>query len=171
MTPPRFSFTAPRLLAGFGTLTLLAGLGLFASRPAHTAGGPIAVNVANTPLAVTLGGNAAGQPVEFQPVLSKAGPATTFYTVPAGKRLVIEYVNVVSNTPNDPNRYSFIVIHNTVFTNFSLVPDGSPFVAASQKVTLFADAGSQVSGFFQYSGGNASPNLYCTISGYLVDVP
>ena len=43
---------SPRLLAGFGTLVLLASLGLFASRPAHTAGGPIPVSVANPILAV-----------------------------------------------------------------------------------------------------------------------
>ena len=53
MIPPRLSFpAAPRLLAGFGTLALVVGIGLAASHPAHTAGGPIAVTIANTPLAV-----------------------------------------------------------------------------------------------------------------------
>ena len=162
---------APRLLAGFGTLTLLAGIGLFASRPAHSVGGPVPVTVTNTPLAVSSLDNPARQPVELQPLLSSVGKLSTFYTVPAGKRLVIEYVNVVSNRPDDPNRYSFILVHNNLFTNFSLVPDGSPYVGSSQKVTLYADAGSQVTGFFQYTGSNASPNIYCTISGHLVDVP
>lgn len=37
----------PRLLAGLGTLTLLAGIGLLASRPAHTTGGPVPVTVTN----------------------------------------------------------------------------------------------------------------------------
>ena len=47
------STLASRLLAGFGTAALLGAIGLFASRPAHTAGGPIPVSVANTPLATT----------------------------------------------------------------------------------------------------------------------
>ena len=162
---------APRLLAGIGLLALLAAVGLFASRPAHSVGGPVPVTVTNTPLAVSSLDNPARQPVELQPFLSSVGQTSTFYTVPAGKRLVIEYVNVVSNRPDDPNRYSFILVHNTLFTNFSLVPDGSPYVGSSQKVTLYADAGSQVTGFFQYTGSNASPNIYCTISGHLVDLP
>ena len=54
MTPLRLSLlTAPRLFAGFGTLTLLAGIGLLASRPAYTAGGPIAVTVTNPLVGVT----------------------------------------------------------------------------------------------------------------------
>ena len=162
---------ASRLLAGFSSLALLAGIGFFASRPAHTAGGPVPVTVANSPLSTTAADNPARQPVEVQEFLHNPGVTTTFYTVPAGKRLVIEYVNIVSNAPNDPNQYSFIVIHNGVYTNFSLVPDGSPYVAASQRVMLYAGAGSDVTGFFQYSGSNTSPNIYCTISGHLVDVP
>lgn len=36
-------------MAGIGTLTLLAAIGLFASsRPAHSVGGPVAVMVADT---------------------------------------------------------------------------------------------------------------------------
>ena len=162
---------APRALAGVGLLALLGGIGLVSTRPARSVGGPVPVSITNAPLSVSSADDPAKQPVELQAVLNKVGTTTAFYTVPAGKRLVIEYVNVVSNVPNDPDRYSFILIHNTVFTNFSLVPDGSPFVAASQKVTLYADAGSQVSGFFQYTGSNTSPNIYYTISGHLVDVP
>ena len=162
---------APRLLAGIGLLALLAAIGLVTSRPAHSGGGPVPVTVTNTPLAVSSLDNPDQQPVELHPSLSSFGQSSTFYTVPAGKRMVIEYVNVASNTFNDPNRYSFILVHNFLFTNFSLVPDGSPYVGSSQKVTLYADAGSQVTGFFQYTGSNASPNIYCTISGHLVDVP
>ena len=50
----RFTIYLPRLLAGFGTLALFGAIGLLASRPAHTAGGPIPVSVANTPLATTV---------------------------------------------------------------------------------------------------------------------
>jgi hypothetical protein len=170
---------APRLLAGFGTLALVAAVGLFASsRPAHTAGGPIAVAVSNLPLPTTAADSPAKQPFEVQFFLSQSGtPASQggapsiFYTVPAGKRLVIEYVNVVSNIPNDPDDYSFVLITGSVSTNFNVVPSGSPYSAASEKVLLYAEAGTPVSGYFQYSGSYSSPQIYGTLSGYLVDVP
>lgn len=161
----------PRLIAGVGLLALLGGLGLAASHPAHSTGGPVPVAVTNAPLATKAADDPALQPVELQPAFVTVNYSTVLYTVPAGKRLVIEYVNVASNSLNDPNRYSFILIHNGVYTNFSLVPDGTPYAAASQRVTLYADAGSLVGGFFQYSGSNSVPYLYCTISGHLVDVP
>ena len=41
----------PRLLAGFGTAALLGAVGLFASHPAHSVGGPVPVTVTNAPLA------------------------------------------------------------------------------------------------------------------------
>ena len=40
-----------RMVSGIALLGLLAGLGIFASRPAHTAGGPVPVSVTNTPQA------------------------------------------------------------------------------------------------------------------------
>jgi len=66
----------PRLLASFGTVALLTGLGLAASRPARSVGGPVAVSVANTPLATAPTDEAAPkQP--FQ--------AETSYVIPDGK--------------------------------------------------------------------------------------
>ena len=38
----------PRYFAAVSLLALLAAVGLFASRPAHTAGGPVPVTVSNT---------------------------------------------------------------------------------------------------------------------------
>ena len=61
-----------RLLAGVGTLALLAAVGLFSSRPARTAGGPVPVTVANAPLAVTAADNPAKQP--FQAALPSVRP-------------------------------------------------------------------------------------------------
>ena len=51
---PRFGFKPLSFRARLGgslvVLTLVTGIGLAASRPAHTAGGPVSVSVANTPL-------------------------------------------------------------------------------------------------------------------------
>ena len=79
---------APRLLAGFGTLALLAAFGLFASRPAHTAGGPVPVTVANSSLATADLDDPDQQPfqVTLSPHSSTTNQATDTYTVPAGKR-------------------------------------------------------------------------------------
>ena len=166
-----FTF-APRLLAGFGTAALVAGVGLFASsRPAHTAGGPIPVTVSNSPLATSAADNPAKQPVEVQVILSNVATFSTFYTVPAGKRLVIEYVNIFSNYPSDPDDYSFVLDTDNIFTNFNEVASGTPYSASSEKVLIYAEAGSAVTGFFQYRGSNTSPQIYVTLSGYLVNVP
>lgn len=158
--------------AGFGPAALVAVVGLFASsRPAHTAGGPIPVNIANTPLATTAADSPAKQSVHVQEILSQSGTFSIFYTVPAGKRLVIEYINLFSNVPSDPDLYTLALQTGGMITVFSLVPNGSPYVGASQKVVLYAEDSSPVTGFFQYNGSNSAPQIYVTLSGYLVDVP
>lgn len=133
---------APRLLAGLGTLALVAGVGLFASsRPAHTAGGPVPVSVANTPLATTAADNLALQSVTITNELSNATPggkaSSTFYTVPTGKRLVVDYVSSGAAIPNDTNRYSLFVAtfrgNVAQYANFNQLPDSSPYSSASRK--------------------------------------
>ena len=69
---------------------MLAAVGLFASRPAHTAGGPIPVTVSNTVQNHDID-NPALQPFQVTLAPSGANPSTDSYTVPAGKRFVIEY--------------------------------------------------------------------------------
>ena len=91
--------------------------------------------------------------------------------MPAGKRLVIEYVNVFSNVPNDPNDYTFALETSNLSTSFNEVASGAPYSGSSEKVLLYAEAGSAVTGFFQYTGSNTSPKIYVTLSGYLVNVP
>ena len=175
MTTPLSTF-APRLLAGFGTAALVAGVGLFASsRPAHTAGGPIPVNVANT-VQTTATDGPAKQPVRFAAsLIGVVGEVATDapYTVPAGKRLVIEYVSAKSNTNGDKNTYTVEVdagsaSYSSAF--FNLGPSAAPFTAVSQPVRLYADAGTAVNVTLFPSRNNAS-DVTVSITGYLVDVP
>ena len=86
-----------RVVSGLALIGLLAGLGLFVSRPAHTAGGPIPVSVANTPLATTATDSPAKQPFQQTLVITSNGLYTKFATVPVGKRLVIESMTAFSN--------------------------------------------------------------------------
>ena len=92
-----------QIVSGLALLGLLTGVGLFASRPAHTAGGPIPVSVANTPLATTTADSPAKQPfMGFTGYTIKNGtstgvPNSPLYSpivVPDGKRLVIQTVSV-----------------------------------------------------------------------------
>ena len=169
-----------RLLAGFGTLTLLAGIGLLASRPAHTAGGPIGVTVANTPLATTAADNPAKQGVQIEADLliddTFRENDMQVYTVPLGKRLVIETVNSSTSRRGDESHYS---IHYAVAGGldknqgqgyFNQLPDGSPFSVGVSHTQLYADAGDKV--FLQVDRTEASGKSYVsvTFTGYLVDI-
>jgi len=137
-----------RLLAGVGTLALLAAVGLFSSRPARTAGGPVPVTVANAPLAVTAADNPAKQPFQaFVPVYlpngqnSATGPTIP---VPAGKRLVIQVVSV--------------------WRSGTLAP------GTMQAVTLYADSGTDLMINVFRNGTSGDEADFASVTGYLVDM-
>jgi hypothetical protein len=169
---------APRLLAGFGTAALVIGVGLFASsRPAHTAGGPIPVSIANLPLPTT---GPALQPVD---VYIHAYSTTNqsygnlVYTVPAGKRLVVESMTLIQLSLAD----------NTIsYTGFVLneAPNGTVVSVASLSAPANIGAMASVTQpmHFHVGPGGAvevnvfrpdtgSINVYVSLAGYLVDVP
>ena len=175
----KLSLAAPRLLAGFGTLTLLAGLGLFASRPARTAGGPIAVSVANTPLA-TMPTDLAAPTQPFQHTFQAATDLKTSISksivVPAHKRLVIEYVSasIIEHpigvggtaylaTTADEETVTYYTVHN--------VQDSDK---RSQSVRIYADPGTTVTvGAYSESLTAKAKGIGTDteVSGYYVDVP
>ena len=159
-----------RLLAGAGTLALLGSIGLMSSRPARTAGGPIPVAVANVPLPTTAADGPAKQPVQVSNTMSQASQITLFYTVPPGKRLVIEAANVFSNSARDANDYTIVLQTGGAFQALNLVQNGTPYAAVSQKMLLYAEAGQPVNVYFQTTNNNASA-IIVTFSGHLVDVP
>ena len=166
----------PRLFAGFGILALLGGIGLAVARPAHTAGGPIPVTVANTVENHDLD-NPARQPVHVATELTGSfGEVTsaTLYIVPAGKRLVVGYVSARTHVNSNQNGYEVEIsagdFNSFDTAYFNLVPSAAPYAAASEPVRLYADAGTGVSVVIYPSHGNAS-DLYVSLTGYLVDTP
>ena len=170
------SLFAPRLLASLGIVALLGGIGLFASRPAHTAGGPVPVTVTNTPLAtVAVDAAAPSLPIGVQQVIPVMGGfgGDTVYIVPAGKRLVIETISASTEFPTDvPDSYSVLVVVNkfATFAGISLQPEGS-LAVGSQAVHLYANPGTTVQArIFGKSTANDA-KVGVGISGYLVDAP
>lgn len=167
----KISYTlAPRLLSGVGLLALLAGISLFTSRPAHTAGGPVPVAVTN---AVQERDSPPRQPVQVNFVLSSTGGQDIFktlYTVPPGKRLVVECFTARSFIPNDGNSYSLSFQGGDGRAFFSVLPDGSPFSSGTQKTLLFVEANNPVFVSINSNGVNFT-NIDVSFSGYLVDVP
>jgi hypothetical protein len=154
------------------------------------------VNVVNTPAAPVITRNAA-EPA-FQPIQlwdfatvqqGETNHDLTFhFTVPAGKELVIEYVNAEAfsftnpgqaigsfllktgccvNSPADaiPNAHRFAPVSYDA-------GDGSPAFLMGQQVRFYADPGTQVVFSSVRTGGaQGSYKVYAVVTGYLVDLP
>jgi len=165
---------APRLLAGFGTLTLLAGIGLFASHPAHSGGGPVPVTVTNS-LNVQNhdADNAARQPFQTTlfPYSITGYTASDSFTVPAHKRLVIEFVSSDINVIPSGGGYSFLETTVGGYTNvYDLTSSFDLPSRRTQVVRVYADPGTTVKvGANSYSGAGIGTDT--ELSGYYVDVP
>ena len=177
---PRLS---SRLLPGFGTLTLLAGIGLLASRPAHTAGGPIGVTVTNTPLATTAADNKDKQAFQSYVYvgLSNGSYDSTADTkaVPVGKRLVIESVTARARGQIDSNTSRYSVFYQSGGGGlgseyaegcFNIVPDGSPFSIGASHSPLYAEAGEKVSFTVYRDRKDLNDFVLIWLTGHLVDI-
>jgi len=175
------------------------------------------VNIANTPLpvtgSVTLAPGASvnvnssvANPVRvrsvndaIQPVQASVsctspsntigcGPAT-IYTVPTGKRLVIEYASMdACLLPGQTVELSIYTTLGSAFTRHYVnisppaagpgvtnigcnLPAASSITTVGQALRLYADAGTTVDVEGDRNAIAGSANLHFTISGYLVDVP
>ena len=177
MTP--MTTLTSRLLAGFSSLVLLAAVGLFASRPAHTAGGPVPVTISNTIRTQDVD-NAARQPFQIEiPFVSNSANSSSSFPVPSGKQLVLENISALTYTPSDP--VVEVVVSTTV--GEQTVRQDVGFASTLSKgfrvmpvvpVRLYADGGSTVTvttvrntSIPSYSGyGNV-----VKLSGYLVNIP
>lgn len=104
----------------------------------------------------------------------------SFITVPAGKRLVIEYMSMLADIP--AGQVALWQVRTTVGgQHVHFLPQsapavagfiGSPGVAAvSQQVRLYADPGSVLILSFTRNGTGTQAHFDATISGYLVDTP
>ncbi len=170
----------PRLLAGFGTAALLAGIGLVASRPAHTAGGPVPVTVANTPLTTRpIDIATPAQPFALRMDLTFTdGYVAKTFTVPANKRLVLTYI--ASSCGVAPGAKAFfdlstIVNGKEVEAHLPLVPQGAilgqDLFNLSCPVTVYADSGTVVTVSVLDSDTAGTGGLIVGLYGYYVDVP
>ena len=164
-----------RLVSGLTLLALLGGIGLFASRPAHTAGGPVPVTVANTPLATRPVDIATpAQPFALRMDLTFAdGFAKKTFTFPANKRLVLTYIS--SNCAVAPGAKAFFnlgasVNGQLVESHLPLIPQGAIFghdvYALSSPVTVYADSGTVVTVAILDSD-NSTKYLYTSNLGFL----
>ncbi len=184
-------------LIAFGGLSLLIGaIALVTPLPTQghgddPVGPPKPVNVVNTPTVQV--SNPAGAPVPVRDVDNPArqtvhtnvfclansmiGCDETIYTVPAGKRLVIEYASMVAEIP--VGQVASWTISTFVGGRLERhrFPQTPPSVAfnnvnateSGQQVRIYADPGTNVkAGGIPNSG--SGPFTF-TISGHLVDVP
>ena len=170
----------PRLMAGVGTLALLAAVGLFASRPARSVGGPVPVNVANT-VTNQDRDSPARQPVEVN-IQTEAPFGNVVYTVPAGKRLVVHSMTLFTDTPGDTGGYTGLVYTTqssaqgsaagkpVSYASLTAGPGTGAVSAVTQPMSLHVEPGGQVGiNVLTLSGGPI--HVTVSLSGYLVDVP
>ncbi len=160
--------------------------------PTVTIGGTPGVTVANDATQPVPTANQVGpgfQPVSLQPVISvlanaENGWAGNFFTVPAGKRLVIDYIGAACLTPIGKTVLAIAVdalpANSGGTTSSAFAPAGSPTVyqdspafqaaVVSQKVEMFANAGDTITiGVFTNGGPSAASFTNISVNGYLVD--
>jgi hypothetical protein len=135
------------------------------------------VNVTNSAVPVHEQGTAtvqqAGTPVHFE-LRERQTFGTNTYTVPAGKRLVIQYINgTIRNLPNDTPANALLFLDVTTSSNtaeFEFVAsnhaydDGSDHV--SEAVTIYADPGTEV---LLTTGEDQSLPATLEVDGYLTN--
>jgi hypothetical protein len=109
---------------------------------------------------------------------NEVGKTFTFVTVPAGKRLVIEYVTVNGFFEVGSAMVALITTtvggitaqHQLVVTQQGVLA-GSLVFAAAQPLRLYADPGTNVLGIVSRDPITAGGGAGMTISGYYVDLP
>jgi hypothetical protein len=151
------------------------------------------VTIGNTPLPVSEVAKPASQPFQISGLATIGSFDTSstieLFTVPAGKRLVIEYATVYAGagegnkmvafistkliTTPDPNDSPFVA-HALVMTEQGVINDPVTF-AASQPMRVYADPGTKVLGIVgrtaDAADGTTTLSATITISGYFIDVP
>ena len=176
-----------RIVSGLTLLTLLAGIGLFVSRPAHTAGGPVPVAVTNTvqsrdtegparqPFVSTLDLKIADGSSQGSDNSNTSGTQT--FLVPMGKRLIVQTVSMYRSGNYGAASTVQIFVNANANGSYAAYPlpvvpnSGSLFSGIAQELTFTADGGTPVvvNNFRNGTVGNETDVV--TVAGYLVDVP
>jgi hypothetical protein len=180
------------LVGAISVLTPRSGFGQKASTQPTPIPPPVNVNVVNTPLPVTgtiSVGNLGDSPLPVrdvdnparQPVSATANCSestgtnceATIYSVPAGKRLVIEYVSFQARVPF--GQVAYMSITGGPYFPFSQPAvsfPGANVVRFAEQVRLYSEPGTTLVVQGERTGsGLSSTNFSFFISGYLVDVP
>jgi|KBSSwiStaDraftv2_1062776.scaffolds.fasta_scaffold17934_4 hypothetical protein len=111
--------------------------------------------------------------------LNASGTQGTVYTVPAGKRLVIEGVSAQLAVDHDAGALAELLIQNLVTNPGIYLPAtlarATPtfdFYAVNQLVRAYADTGTELVFAVSQNAGASQPYAeYVTVSGYLIDYP
>ena len=181
------------LLATLGTVAVLtprSAIGQKAAASPTTIPPPLNVNVVNTPLPVTGTinvGNLGDAPLPVRDVENPARQPVQFefnglndYQVPAGKRLVIEYVSAELNSLASACTKAVATLQTTA----GGVEESHPFYlqligtvgtqrdyAVNQQTRLYADPNTMIQPGSRTAGCGGTVIESIVISGYLVDLP
>ena len=169
MTIQISSRIASRLLAGFGLAALVGASALVSSRPAQGTGGPVPVQVIGT-ASVSQSDLGARQPFGMRLYPSIATPAT--FTVPAGKRLVIQDVAAFNygGTAKDVAIYTVVNgVSSGRVIPYNVTVGGTLYATAS--LTDYADPGTTVSVAVDDNNSSDTAGVNVDIHGYYVNIP
>jgi hypothetical protein len=142
---------------------------------AHAATTPVTVeNPTTSPVPTTDVDNPALQPFQTNllPHSSTTNQATDTFTVPPGKRLVIEYYS--SQAQDLSGGAAGLTLSTTVGGNlvsYIIYIDANTTNQVNQTTRIYADPGSIVQAFAFNGGGAHSCAGFLSISGYYVNVP
>jgi hypothetical protein len=164
------------------SVVLLLLLALISVGQAVGAQAPTNVNVVNTPLLVHEVTNPAMQAFQAYVNFSIDSGSTSsspihLAVVPPGKRLVIEYATMLGESGSGKMGAWISTTAAGTFAQHYLVLTeqgplfGVPAFTASQPLRVYADTGTEVTGFVIRSETVGTADGYMSISGYLVDVP
>jgi hypothetical protein len=155
-------------------ILLVAGLALSPSNVRAVGSTPVTVvNPTSAPVPTTDANEPALQPFQATlfPHSSTSNEATDTFTVPAGKRLVIEYY---SSQPQDLSGGAAGMVLTTTaggtFVQYIVYINANTTNAVNQTVRIYADPGSTVEAFVFNSNASSCAG-FVSVSGHLVNVP
>ena len=186
------------LVAAVGHLAVLGALALFApidnlgqkpspvppavsvkvintpSEPVPVTGTVNVGNLGTGPLIVRDADNPVLQPYKDSTVITipvdDMSVSSTFTSVPAGKLLVIEYINVRAHLQPDQVLLIDFMGYMMPLTSQGLL-DARRFFAASERVRLYVTADDEIRFFANRSAESSTASVRVSFSGYLVDRP
>ena len=139
----------------------------------------VVVNEPAKPVPVSINETQPFQAAAGTTQLSGNAGSLTLATVPAGKRLVIEYVSAGGQVPpgqfvelfniSTATDFNGTVVHDLIVLSQPPAFNGDSVARACQQLRLYASSGTTVRVFFRRSSPAGTASFHATISGYLVD--